>query len=447
MKQNPKVKAVSANLLSLPRHNFFSLLYSLTLFLFGLSLSFQTGYKLDLSQAYIFGFLTDYFIFYIRASDLLLAIFLIIIFTREYKLFIPYPTGKIIARSIILIAFILIWYLESLNKTLYFFSLIRLFFFITLITVVFRLASTSPKNFSNLVKLFSLGLISGSVISSIIGLIQFFSGVSPNISIIGSYFFNSLTPNIALGQIGNFSFLRAYGTSPHPNIFSLVLISSIVYLLFIFRSVKNHLTKLFYLFTLLLLLIAMFTAFSRAGILMFLSVLVLRFIKLKLKSQTIILIFVALAVVIPFYIFTNLTPESKSITERIELNLIGIKVFIDNFFFGVGPGNYLLSAQEYFFKGFNLRLFQPPHNFFILFLAEYGIIFFIFILYLTLPLITRLPAIFKSHTGRELILPLVVIYSYGLMVDHYFMTSFQAIYLFGVLIGLILALNKMLDLD
>lgn len=429
------------------KHNNFRLLSSLGILFFAFSLNFQTGYKLDLSQAYTFGFLTDYFIFYIRASDLILISLIFLIFTREYKQLFAIPSRKTIFRLIVFIIFIAIWFFLSANKPLYLFSLIRLSLFISLIIFVFRLTSNSVKNFNDFIQLFFLGLISGSVVSSIIGLIQFFTGVSPNIPIVGSYFFNSLTPNIALGQVGDLSFLRAYGTTPHPNIFSLILISSIIYLLYILPTTKNYLTKLSYLLSLIILSLAIIASFSRAGILMFFSVLVLRFTGIKLKSQLIFLIFLTVFVLGLLYTLTNLTFESKSITERVELNLIGIKVFIDHFLFGVSPGNYLLAAQEYFFKGFNLRLFQPPHNFFILFLAEYGVAFFIFIIFLILPIVRHLPVIFRTHSGNRLIFPLVVVYMYGLMVDHYFMTSFQAIYLLGVLLGLILAADKMLDLD
>ena len=158
-----------------------------------------------------------------------------------------------------------------------------------------------------------------------------------------------------------------------------------------------------------------------------------------------IILFIPSFILFSLFYISGISIESKTISERLELNLIGLKVFFDNLIIGVGPNNYLIVAQNYFFQNFNLRLFQPPHNFLILFLAEYGIIGLILVLLFfkqTIGKFVKSQPQIKSH----LLLPLVGAYGFGMIFDHYFLTQFQTNYIFAVLIGLILATNKMLDL-
>ncbi len=166
--------------------------------------------------------------------------------------------------------------------------------------------------------------------------------------------------------------------------------------------------------------------------------------KLPFKPNLVVFLLINIILLTLVYI-SGINFESKTITERWELNLVGLKVFFDNFIIGVGPGNYLIEAQNYFFKNFNLRLFQPPHNFYILFLAEYGLIGLILIILLFKKIAKRF-IYSQSLIKSRLLFPLAGAYSFGMLFDHYFLTQFQTSYILFVLVGLILAVDKMLDL-
>ena len=442
MKQDLRAKVASVNLSSLQKLKSPQLLLTLIVFCFGLSLNFQSGIKINTSQAYYFGFLTDYFILTIHPSDILI-ILMALFSLKNFKFKKNLKIQKFVY-LLFLTTLIALWFIFSPNKTLLVFGLIKLIFVSLLIFSIFNL-TTNSKTLYLFIKIFSIGLISGAVISTFIGLIQFSTGISPNIPIIGSYRFFSTTPNIASGLIFNNSFLRAYGTTPHPNILAALLVSALAYSIFIINSAKTK-----YLKFLCSLLVGIFTiglvgSFSRTGIIMAIILVLLRYKNNLPINYKFIILFIPSFILFSLFYISGISIESKTISERLELNLIGLKVFFDNLIIGVGPNNYLIVAQNYFFQNFNLRLFQPPHNFLILFLAEYGIIGLILVLLFfkqTIGKFVKSQPQIKSH----LLLPLVGAYGFGMIFDHYFLTQFQTNYIFAVLIGLILATNKMLDL-
>lgn len=441
-KQDLRAKVASVNLSSLQKLKSPQLLLTLIVFCFGLSLNFQAGIKLNTSQAYYFGFLSDYFIFSLHPTDIL--IILLVIFSCINLKFKKTLKSPKFIYSLLLIVLTVLWFVFSPNKTLLVFGLIKLILISLLIFSIFNLA-TKPKTLFLFIKIFSIGLISGAVISTFIGLIQFSSGISPNIPIIGSYRFFSTTPNIASGLIFDYSFLRAYGTTPHPNILAALLVSALAYSIFIINSSKTK-----YLKFLCSLLVGIFTiglviSFSRTGIIMATIFILLRYKnKLPINHKFIILFIPSVILFLLFYV-SGISFESKTVSERLELNLIGLKVFFDNFIIGVGPNNYLIVAQNYFFQNFNLRLFQPPHNFLILFLAEHGLIGFILVLLFFKQAVSKFVKS-QSRIKSQLLLPLAGAYGFGMIFDHYFLTQFQTSYIFALLVGLILASNKMLDL-
>ena len=96
---------------------------------------------------------------------------------------------------------------------------------------------------------------------------------------------------------------------------------------------------------------------------------------------------------------------------------------------GVGPGNYVyvLFIQN---PGLSPWFYQPVHNVYLLFLAEWGIIGVIFILFLAYWFFKE---IWKNN--RE-ILPLWVLVVTAFLFDHYFYTSYSGILIICILVAL-----------
>ena len=120
-------------------------------------------------------------------------------------------------------------------------------------------------------------------------------------------------------------------------------------------------------------------------------------------------------------------PGSSS-GERTILNQSALKAFVGHPVFGVGPGQLLPTLPGYFPPGY--WKIQPPHNVFILVLAETGIFGFAVLL----------TGIFKIYTAvkKFVALPgLIAVFSSSLL-DHYWLTSQQNRIILGIYLGLCL---------
>lgn len=414
------------------------------LFCLGFSLFFQTGLKINTSQAYIFGFVTDYFILAIHPAEILILALFLLQISKLHRLLAR--TNHINRRLAVFTATSLLVLFTSSYLAQYpwlaFFGLIKIFFFcLTIIAVWSTFANLSIKNFSNHLQILTTGLISGALISSVFGYLQFFYSASPDLPILGSYYFSSTTPNIALGSLLNAQFLRAYGNTPHPNVFAALLLITLVFSFYHFVRLKPRALKVVFAISQIMLVFSILITFSRLSIITLIFLLSLLATKnISLKPKIILLTSTGLLFWLILYL-SGLNLQSKSITERIELDLIGLKVFADHLLFGVGPLNYLISAQGYFFQNFNLRLFQAPHNVFLLILAEYGLLggaIAVFGITRLLKKVSQLPKTFRT----DLVIPLLVVVFIGLTFDHYYYSLFQTNLLLGLIIGLTLAPSK-----
>lgn len=434
------MKAASVSLLSPSRLNLFQ---TLLLFFFAFSLSFQTGLKIDTSQAYFFGFLTDYFIFAIHPADILITVLTLVVFCHRVP---KKPTQKISSLQVFLIISFLIlvasWFVTAPNRNLVIFGLFRILMFFLTVFCFKKLCVTKTSVIKTL-QIFTAGFVSGLIISISIGLIQFTTGISPNIPLIGSYDFSSSTPNIATSYFLDHKFLRAYGTTPHPNILSALIVFGTGLLSFVIAGKKKRLNY-FYYSAYAILVLGAAISFSRTGILMLVIFLLIHKKSFFSRHYKYLIFFIVLSLALALWLVSGLSVQSKSVTERFELNLIGLKIFFDYPIFGVGVGNYLIGAQNYFFESFNLRLFQPPHNAIILFLAEYGVVGFVIAL---IAIYRPLVRLFHAHSklAQNLLIPLLLAFIFGSLFDHYFLTQFQTNYILAILLGLILASDKMLD--
>ena len=121
--------------------------------------------------------------------------------------------------------------------------------------------------------------------------------------------------------------------------------------------------------------------------------------------------------------------DSDGIGKRTELNVAGFKMVRESPLFGVGLGNFLVRLPE-FQKNNGIFWLQPVHNIFILAWSEIGILglFLVFLFFSENFSRKKINWIFKIILG-------VVIIS-GL-VDHYWLTLPQNIWLLVLVLGLV----------
>ncbi|MFC1609303.1 O-antigen ligase family protein, partial [Patescibacteria group bacterium] len=120
--------------------------------------------------------------------------------------------------------------------------------------------------------------------------------------------------------------------------------------------------------------------------------------------------------------------EQKSVNDRVSYFSEVKQVIQDDFWFGVGAGNYTLEVMK------NDRLqrpvweYQPVHNVFLLVFSELGLIGFI----LFISILTSL--LIKS--GFEVVPVFVALFVF-MTLDHWIWTSHFGILFFGLILGLV----------
>ncbi len=268
------------------------------------------------------------------------------------------------------------------------------------------------------------------VFFSSIGILQFFLGrtLGGPLYFLGERSFNISTPGIALAQIGDWEFMRAYSTFSHPNSLSGYLGLSFLFLLSVNYFKKNPVHFVgFLIITGCLLLTFSFSAFlSLALVLLLVLVNGKKSLTLNFRNS---LLFIFIGFSLFFAVFANqvtssITNLNSSITERIDLSSVSGKIIQEKFLTGVGLGNFIISLPRYAGSAANTWLLQPVHNIFLLAFSEMGIVGFL-ALYL----------IFYRGIKKKYFLLFIFVMITGVL-DHYWLTLQQNILLLTILLGL-----------
>lgn len=231
--------------------------------------------------------------------------------------------------------------------------------------------------------------------------------------------------------------LRAYGTFSHPNMLGGYL--AIVLLLALWQELKyikekKYLTRIA---GYIIIFSGLILSFSRSAWLIFAIGLFLIFISQKEKCKElkkIIFIFFLTALIwlsafSPLF-FSRVSGEDrleqKSIDDRAEYVWQAKEIIKNNFWLGVGAGNYTWEI----YKKNNTPIWsvQPVHNVFLLIFAELGVVGFL--LFLTL-----LWQIFKK-TNTKLYFLLFAFFIL-MFFDHWLWTSHFGILFFFLVMGII----------
>ncbi|OGL69985.1 hypothetical protein A3C09_01050 [Candidatus Uhrbacteria bacterium RIFCSPHIGHO2_02_FULL_47_44] len=233
--------------------------------------------------------------------------------------------------------------------------------------------------------------LAGLVLPCILGWIQYLTGFSPALTILGLAQKHVETGGVAVVATDTFRSLRAYGSFPHPNIFGGYLALAIVLKGWKGRIGLKSLKS--WQGWVQVLMIALFTStliltFSRGAWLALTIGLVVclgqAFWHKRLTPHRAIpllsigLITILLAIsMLHSHILARFNPalhvEAVSIEERASQYQTFGDVFKISPIVGVGPGAYVF-ALEHISQGQPSWSYQPIHNAFLLLLAELGII-------------------------------------------------------------------------
>ncbi len=253
-------------------------------------------------------------------------------------------------------------------------------------------------------------LLAGLVLPCVLGWIQYVTGFSPALTILGLAQKHVETVGVAVVATDTFRSLRAYGPFPHPHIFGGPPAIAIILLGWAIRTqpsllskhtlsgvegerseVKSHAAKFAVVFMIALFTSTLILTFSRGawlaltiGLVVFLGQAF--FYKRLTPHRAIPLLSIGLMTILlsvgmlHSHVLARFNPalhvEAISIEERASQYQTFPNVFKIAPLFGVGPGSYVF-ALESLSKDQPSWSYQPIHNAFLLLLAELGVISFL----------------------------------------------------------------------
>ena len=294
-------------------------------------------------------------------------------------------------------------------------------------------------------------LVASGVFQALLAIVQFFNQSSLGIKHFEAGIYNANIPGVATFFVNGAKFIRAYGTTPHPNVLAIFLLLAIfcIYGLFLMNK-KSKLLNILYITCFMLCVLGLLVTFSRAVILVFVAVSLLffliTFLKFKkLKSKTIGLFLLFTVVCCLFIVmfwseisarFSAISPTEQAVSLRIYYNDIAISVIKEKPFLGLGLGNFVWYLfNNYQFKQF--WLYQPVHNLYLLIASEAGVFgLIVFLIFIGKILLERFKQIFKQHKFFIFYFLFFIFMALGL-IDHYLWTIQQSRLIFWIVLAVI----------
>ena len=205
------------------------------------------------------------------------------------------------------------------------------------------------------------------------------------------------TLGVSVIEVNGLRLLRAYGAFTHPNILGGFLAICLAVLIILIFLAKTKKASIFLWLFLPILLAGLFFTFSKSAFLalgaglLFIIIFVFLSQDVEAKfnlSQIILVIFTVLAILAIIYqgpVLARIKGESrleqKSFAERSLYFEQAKNLIKENWFKGVGLGNYTLALYNQLSDKQPVWYYQPVHNVYILTVAELGVLgFIIFIL-------------------------------------------------------------------
>jgi putative inorganic carbon (HCO3(-)) transporter len=246
---------------------------------------------------------------------------------------------------------------------------------------------------------------------------------------------------------GGTTYIRGYGTFPHPNPLSAVITAGIFIILYLLLASSSIKAKTTYSILLFLNILGLTVTFSRGaylalafGLLIFFGYLMLT----KVKTISLPILVTLASILISFVIFkpfllTRETFSDQSTVDRKFYDVTGVKMAQHNPIFGLGLGESVLHMEQYSGKTLQPWDKQPPHNYFIIAAAELGIPAALILLWFFLSQLKSLIFNLKSKfsTYRLALITIFSAFLVLMMFDHYFYTLEQTQLLLWFILAMI----------
>ncbi len=404
-------------------------------------LPFQTQWII--SETFINGAASEYGKLSIFAVEVL---FVVVLLLRGRTRLI-FGTQRVVQR----LYFILAAGFFSLTLSAYYSVALFQLGHVLIASVVFMVLLDERTKLKDLVYAFLLGLI----VPSLLGWYQYFSGFSPDSTLLGLAQKQVATPGVAVVETFSSRSLRAYGTFSHPNIFGGYLAAGILFLAWAIALAKEKWERVAVLFLTVLFSATLIITFSRSAWLSVsaaLVVLILQMLvykKMPPRKAYPVILFGLLTIVLTVSVFSsnvfarfqpNLRVEAISIQERFSQYDSVDRIIKLKPLFGVSPGGYVFALSEVV-KGGEVWSYQPIHNSILLYLSEVGFLGLILLLYLFSGFYKEIKKVYNKPSGMFAV-SFFVMFLVLAVFDHYLWSFWSGLILLAF--GSAFALKTML---
>ena len=382
------------------------------------------------------------------ATDiLLLVLFAFWIFNSIYQKELRIKNYELRTADYFLLAFVAIsavsiWNSTNLNISL--FSFVKLvefaaFFFYIKSYVIYKFGFTKS--------LFIL--VFGGVFQAVVAVVQFLKQSDLGLRILGESIIGPDMSGIAsFFNIYGEKVIRAYGTTPHPNIAAAYLFLAIFAFYFIWFYKRFRFEKLL-LIAHGITVFALFTTFARVTVFVLFanfairaSLLTLWFKKTLIRKRILTIIWFTALVIGLFAVF--FWPEAvtrikiSGDEEAVQLRLFYGRESLESLnWFGVGTGNFVnwLMAKD---PNLTRGLYQPVHNIYLLIYSETGILgiiaFVMFLFFLAKEFMDRTKLERFHHYSVMLIFSSFLFIG---LFDHFLWTLQQGRFIFWLILAML----------
>ncbi|MBI5530720.1 MAG: O-antigen ligase family protein [Candidatus Doudnabacteria bacterium] len=344
----------------------------------------------------------------------------------------------------------LFWHFKTLSEINWWFFFKYLELIVAYGTTAYLFRETSIK--TTFLKVF----VFFSSFQSILAISQFFAQKSIGLQKIGEQVLSPSILGIAKIVSSGTTYIRGYGTFPHPNLLSAFLCVSLIICLHLLVSSRKPIEKISYLALLIINAVGLTVTFSRAGflgagvaILIFFGLFSWKNWQSNIKTilySLLIMALLGLGLILIFkpFLESRATVSDQASLERIFYAKTAWQMIKHQPIFGVGIGESVIHMQQYT----QIKLWpwqiQPVHNYFILATAELGfpgaiILLWIFFAHIKI-IILNLKKEFSEYSFLLLaiFLPFLILMQF----DHYFYTLQQTQMLLWIFLGIILSQQK-----
>lgn len=283
------------------------------------------------------------------------------------------------------------------------------------------------------------------VVQSIIAVSQFHVQHSLGLNWLGEYIAPIGTSGLSTVSHETEKIIRAYGTMPHPNVLAGFLIVSLIFGLYLISKTNIH--KWIVSCGTILILLGIFVTFSRAAWLVSVLTLIcfiLYYWLTKAKINVVYILIIGIVSCGTIFILGNdylisrvSNIDIQSITGRVDYNRMSLELVKHNWLIGTGVGDYIETLKQMFHV--QPWQYQPAHNIFIVFAAQFGILGLILFVKLLFNVLSGLRNIRRETLIFTCLLAFIMVLLIS-QVDHYFITIQQGRLIFFVLIGLLAGL-------